>query len=140
MGNLHAVAASAVSVPSTAEIVVATMTAFNENTPAPSNPSLGNLPNTGAQGVYLGGAINITAVGAATATIRLRQGSLTGALVGVAQVNTLAAGIALGVDICELDPTFVQFPAIYVVTVQLSTSTATVNRVIFTAEDATSFE
>lgn len=141
MGNLHCVAASAVAIPSTAEIVIATMTAFNENTPAGSNLGLATQPG-GAQGVYLGGSINLTTAASATAiTLRVRQQSLTGTLVGLAQVIAIAAsttGIAL--DIGELDPTFVQTPAIYVITAQLNAGSATVNRVLFTAEEATSFE
>lgn len=140
MGNLHCVAVTGGAL-TTAESVVATMTAFNENTPAGSNLGLATQPG-GAQGVYLGGSINLTTAASATLiTLRIRQQSLTGALVGVAQaVAVLASTTGIALDIGELDPTFVQTPAIYVITAQLNAGTATVNRAIFTAEEATSFE
>lgn len=148
MGNLHCVSnvvagsVSPIAIPATTETVVATMTAFNENMPGGSGPSLGSTPSLGSQGVYLGGSINLTtAAGVSVATLRVRQGSLTGALVGAAQVVAVAASVTgIALDIGELDPTLVQTPAVYVVTIALTGGTGTVNRVLFTAEDATSFE
>ena len=77
--------------------------------------------------------------GVARHTIRVRQQSVTGPLVGVAQVVSVTA-VQTALDIGELDPTLIQLPAIYVVTMSVATGTAVVNRVVFTAEGATAFE
>jgi hypothetical protein len=144
MGNLHAVAASAVAVVSATETVIATMTAFNENEAAGAGGLSLGVGGVGPQGVYLGGSINVTATGTGTTlyTVRVRQDSLTGATVGVAQTVTAvsAAGQVTLMDIGELDPTLVQTPATYVVTLLTNSGAATVNRVVFTAETANSFE
>lgn len=141
MANLHAVAASAVAVASATETVIATMTAFNENSAVGAgSQGLAIAGGDGPQGVYLGGSINITPASATTVTVRVRKGSLTGAMVGVAQVATVGAAAVTNLDIGELDPSLIQTPAVYVVTVTTGTGTATVNRVVFTAETANSFE
>jgi hypothetical protein len=120
------------------------MTAFNENQSTGAGSQSLGVGGVGPQGVYLGGSINVTATATGTTlyTVRVRQGSLTGSLVGVAQALTAvsAAGQITQLDIGELDPTLVQTPAIYVVTVTTNSGAATVNRVVFTAEDANSFE
>ena len=131
MANLHSVAASAVNVPTTTETVIATVGPFNENQALP------------AQGVNFDGNINITTgTGTTAVVVRVRAGSLTGALVGVAQTQVATAGQTINIPISELDPTLVQANAIYVVTVQQTAASAngTVNRVIFACQDATAFE
>lgn len=132
MANQHSVAASAVNVPTTTETIIATIGPFNENQVAP------------AQGIAFDGNINMTIGTAGTAvTVRVRQGALvTGTLVGVAQAQTVTAGNTVNIPIAELDPTLVQVGAQYVVTVQQTAATAngTVNRVVFSCQDAVPFE
>jgi hypothetical protein len=132
MANQHSVAASAVSVPTTTETVLATIGPFNENQVTPS------------QGIAFDGNINLLAgTGATAATVRVRQGTgITGALVGVAQVQTVTAGNTVNIPIAELDPTLVQVGAQYSVTVQQTAATGngTVNRVVFSCQDAVPFE
>lgn len=132
MANLHAVAASAVTIPTTTETVVATLGPFTENQVSP------------AQGVAFDGNINITTgTGTTSVTVRVRQGTgITGALVGVAQSQVATAGQTINIPISELDPTLVQPNAQYVVTVQQAAASAngTVNRAIFCCQDATPFE
>jgi len=140
MPNLHAVAATTVAVPNLTETVIATMTAFDERY-SQGGPDFGQggQSTVGAQGVFLGGSINVTPSSAGLITIRVRQQSVTGPLVGVAQVVSVTA-VQTALDIGELDPTLIQLPAIYVVTMSVATGTAVVNRVVFTAEGATAFE
>lgn len=132
MANLHAVAASAVTIPTTTETVVATLGPFAENQVSP------------AQGVAFDGNINITTgTGTTSVTVRVRQGTgITGTLVGVAQSQVATAGQTINIPISELDPTLVQPNAQYVVTVQQAAASAngTVNRAIFCCQDATPFE
>lgn len=132
MANQHSVAASAVTVVTTAETVLATIGPFNENQAAGF-----------AQGVAFDGNVNMTVgTGGTLATLRIRNGGLTGALVGVAQAQTVAAGNQVNIPISELDPTLVQVGVSYVVTVQLTAASAnsTANRVIFSCQDATAYE
>lgn len=132
MGNLHAVAASAVTLVTTAETVVGTVGPFNENM----------VPQSG-QGVFLEGNINITpGTGTTAVVLRWRAASLTGALIGVAQTCSVTAGVASDIGCNELDPTLVQVGAVYVLTAQQTGATAngTCNRVVVTAESASSFE
>jgi hypothetical protein len=150
MSNVHAAAASAVTVVTTAETVVATVGPFNETAPAGAgSQALNTLPQgsatysqAGPQGVAVVGSLNITVgTGGTSVTVRVRQGSLTGALVGVAQVATVTAGNVVTLDVGELDASPVS-PATYVVTVAVAGASAnsTVNRALVTAQDATSFE
>lgn len=150
MANVHAVAASAVAVVNATETVVATLGPFNTVTAAGAgSQALNTLPSgsatysqAGPQGVALVGSLNITVGTSGVAVIvRVRQASLTGALVGVAQTTTVVAASVYSIDIGELDASPVS-PATYVVTVQVTSGSAnsTVNRVMLTATDATSFE
>jgi hypothetical protein len=132
MANQHSVAASAITVVTTNETILATLGPFNENQVPP------------AQGIAFDGNINITIGTAGTAvTVRVRQGTtITGALVGVAQVQTATAGQTINIPIAELDPTLVQQNAQYIVTVQVTAATgnSTVNRCIFSCLDSVPFE
>lgn len=133
MGNLHTVAAAAVTITTTTETVIATVGPFNVNVPA----AIG-------QGVMLDGSINLlVGTGATAAVIRVRSGSLTGALIGVAHTVTVTAGTTVELPIAELDAaSLVVAGDTYVVTVQMTgaSGNSTVNKVIFAAEDAVSFE
>ena len=132
MANQHTAAASAVTVPTTTETVLATIGPFNENQAAGFG-----------QGVAFDGNVNLTVGTAGTAaTLRVRNGGLTGTLIGSAQTQTVAAGNSVNIPISELDPTLVQVGVSYVVTVQLTAATAnsTANRVIFSAQDANAYE
>jgi hypothetical protein len=132
MANNHTVAASAVTVPTTTETVLATLGPFNEN-----------MAGEFAQGVACDGNINLTAgTGATAVTMRIRRGGLTGTLIGVASVQTVTAGNVVNIPIAELDPTLVQVGVTYVVTLQQTAASAngTVNRVVFSCQDATAYE
>lgn len=142
MSNQHAVSVTALSIPSTAEIVVMTMTPFSENNPVGAGGyALVGVPGVGGQGVVLDANLNITPSGAPTVTMRFRYTSLTGSLVvnSIATVTTLAA-VASTVSAFALDTTLQEANAVYVVTAQISTGTATVNYGVFTAQDATTAE
>lgn len=132
MANQHSVAVSAVNIPTTTETVVATLGPFNENQAAP------------AQGVAFDGNINITTgTGATGVVVRVRAGTTgTGTLIGVAQTQTATAGQTINIPIAELDPTLVQANAQYVVTIQQTAASAngTVNRAVFSCQDAVPFE
>jgi hypothetical protein len=144
MANQHAVSVTALTIPSTAEIVVATMTPFTENQQA-SAAGLGlGTPSAGGQGVVLDGNMNVAPSSAGTITVRVRYGSLTGALIAglpaAGLITTLAITVAQSVPIFVLDPTLIQAGVVYVFTAQLAAGTATVNYGVFTAQDANSFE
>lgn len=132
MANQHSVAVSAVNIPTTTETVVATLGPFNENQVAP------------AQGISFDGNINITSGTGTTALVmRVRSGTTTaGTLIGVAQTQSTTAGQTVNVPIAELDPTLIQANAQYVVTIQQTAASAngTVNRCIFSCQDAVPFE
>lgn len=131
MANLHTVSASAVNVPTTTETVLATVGPFSEN-------------QAGGQGVSFDGNINLTVgTGGTAATVRVRRGTdITGTLIGVAQSQTVVAANSVNLPIAELDPVTVQPNVTYVVTIQQTAASAngTVNRVVFSAQDATAFE
>lgn len=145
MPNQHAVSlgATPLAIPSTAEIVVLTMTPFSENQSAGTfqQSQVGANPNPGPQGVVLDANMNVTGT-TGTLTLRLRYGSLTGGLVvgSVATVSTIATGIAIYASAFALDTTLVQTNVVYVLTAQLGAGTGTVNAAVFSAQDATSFE
>jgi len=129
--NVHAVAASAVNVPTTTETVIATLTAFNEQ-------QAGEF----AQGVLIQATVNfLPGTGTTAVVLRIRKGSLTGTLVGVAQTTTVTAGAVTGLSCDELDTVLIQ-NVTYVLTAQQTGASAngTVNRVVLTAEDASAFE
>jgi len=144
MGNLHAVAISGASVAAATETVIATMTAFVEREGGVAGPDLNQTGGSGlgSQGIYLGGSINyLPGTGTTAVIVRVHQGTVTGPIVGVAQTVPAVAGTVMTLDIGELDPTLVQVPAVYVVSLQQTGGTAvgTVNRVVFTAEEASAF-
>jgi hypothetical protein len=132
MANLHAVAASAVTLVTTAETLLGTIGPFNENQAADFS-----------QGIAFDGNINVTpGTGATAVTVRVRRGGLAGTLIGVAQAQGVTAAVAANVPIAELDPTLVQVGVSYAVTIQQTAASAngTVNRVVFCCQDATSYE
>jgi len=95
-----------------------------------------------AQGVVIQANVNVTIGTSGTAIVlRVRKGSLTGTLVGVAQTITAAAGNTVAATVDELDTTLSQ-TVTYVLTGQVTAGAAnsTVNRAVLTAEDATAFE
>jgi len=146
MSNQHAVSTTGLAIPSTAEIVVCTLTPFTENNPvgAGGGPALAGIPGIGAQGVVLDFNMNITPSAGATCTIKFRYGSLTGAVIqgfpAGGTVTTLTTTIANGVAAWALDPTISEVNAVYVVTIAISSGTATVNYAVLAAQAATSFE
>jgi hypothetical protein len=132
VANLHANAASAVTLTTTAETVLATITAFNENT-------AGEF----AEGVLIQATVNLTLSAASTAVVlRIRKTGLTGTLVGVAQTVTVTASTTVQLSIDELDTGLVQPGVVYVFTaaVTAASGNSTANRAIITAEDASAFE
>lgn len=147
MANQHAVAVGispAVTVSAAVETVVATMTPFNENQPGGGAQGFQAVGTVGSQGVVLDANFNLTLGTAGTAVVaRIRNGSVTGALVGVAlTVPALGSGTTLNVTAYALDPTLVQVGVVYVFTLQVTggTGTHTVNYGVATAQDATSIE
>lgn len=120
-----------------------TMSPFSENNPtgAGGGPALTGIPGVGGQGVVLDGNLNVTA-STGTITLRLRYTSLTGSLVvnSVAQVVSTTTATAVAAPVFALDTTLVEVNAVYVLTVQLSAGTGTVNYGLLTAQAATSFE
>ena len=148
MANQHAVHAAAVSIPSTAEIVILTMTPLSENqggSGAQGPIGSGVTPAPGPQGVVLDANLNVTPSSGTTITLRFRYSSLTGTQIPTpfpagGLVQTLTTSIANVANAFAIDPTFVETNTIYVLTAQLSAGTATVNYAWMTAQDATSFE
>lgn len=108
MATTNAVASSAATnLPTTTETVVLTFTIPPENNP-------------GGEGVQIDANADFTAGTAATSAIlRVRQGSLAGAVVGNAIQSPVTAGIPNSLSGCVLDPTL-QYPVgnTYVLTVQ----------------------
>jgi len=146
MPNQHAVSVTAVAIPSTAEIVIATMTPFSENQPpgafsqALSAPS----PNPGPQGVVLDANLNMNITAGGLVTMRIRYGSLTGAVItgmpAGGLIVTAPAATAFTASAFALDPTLVEINAVYVLTVTSAGGVGNVAYGVFTAQDATSFE
>jgi hypothetical protein len=139
VANLHAVAASAVAVVNATETIIASMTPFGEY------ESIGGgdftINPVVPQGILLEGTVNITVGTSGVAVVlRVRNGGLTGALVGVAQTTTVVAASLYTISIVELDPTLIQAQALYVLTAQVTSGAAnsTANRVVFAAQAATS--
>ncbi len=83
------------------------------------------LAASGGEGVLVEGVVNFLAGTAATAVVlRVRQNTLTGTLVGVAQTYTLAAGATASIPFAVLDSSAASTPsAQYVVTVQQTAAT-----------------
>lgn len=149
MSNLHATQATAVTVVTTAETVIATLTPFTENQGL-ANAGTGDLRNLqvasgpGAQGVLLSLIANcLIGTGATAAVLRLRVNTLTGTIIATTQTLTVVAGQTVNLDAMWLDavlsyPNGVQ----YVVTLQMTgaSGNTTVNLAVLTGEDANSFE
>lgn len=115
-----AMVVSSQTITTTTETVVATAPAASFYTP-------------GSNGVSISGVVNFTMGASGTAvTVRVRQGSLTGPLVGNAVVETLAAAAIANIPYEAEDTS--GFPqaagSIYVVTVQATAATGndTVNQ------------
>lgn len=149
MSNLHATQATGVTIVTTAETVIGTLTPFTENQGL-AGAGTGDLRNLqvasgpGAQGVLVSAAINILIGTSATALVlRLRANTLTGAIIPTTQTLTVVAAQTITADACWLD-TVLSYPQgiQYVLTAQLTAASAnsTVNLAVFTAEDANSFE
>jgi|SRR5579859_1374173 len=101
------VSSAATNVPTTTETVVLTFTI-----PPEANP--------GGEGVQIDANVTFTSGAAATAAIlRVRQGSLAGAIVGNAIESPVTAALTESLSGCVLDPTL-QYPAgnTYVLTLQ----------------------
>lgn len=103
--------ATAVNVPTTTETVAVASPLFVTNNPA-------------GQGVLISGIVNILAGTSTTAVVvRIRQGSVTGTLVGVATTHTLAAGASANIAFEALDSSALALNtgsagSVWVVTVQ----------------------
>lgn len=119
------------TVTTTAETVIGAITPFNVGNPA-------------GEGVYLAGDVNVlTGAGTTAVTLRIRNGSLTGAIVGNPQAFPQTASVEAQVGTAGLDPTALAGALVtYVLTYQATgaTGNATVQQSTFTAESATSFE
>jgi len=149
MPNQHAVsiplASLPFSIPSTAEIVILTMTPFSENQPpgAFSQALAAPSPNPGPQGVVLDANLNVTAT-TGTITLRFRYTGLTGGIVvgtpTTGYITTTTTAVAVTAPAFGIDPTLVELNAVYVLTAQLSAGTGSVSYAMMTAQDATSFE
>jgi hypothetical protein len=104
------------------------------------NPYVGLEHSGPGNGVKLSGIINITPGASTTAgVIRVRQGSLTGAVVGLSQTSALAAGVPQTLTYDEFDTS--RYPAaggVYVLTLSTTAATAvgTVNVATLTTDGA----
>lgn len=132
MPNAHANAVSGGTLVTTAETVLATLTAFNEN-------EAGEF----AEGVLIQGSTNLLiGTGGTAVVLRIRKASLTGALVGLAQTVTVAAASVVGLSIQEVDPVLIQPGLVYVLTASVTgaSGNSTNNRSVIVAEGITAFE
>ena len=90
------------------------------------NSFVGGEHSGAGNGVKLSGIINITPGATTTAgVVRIRQGSLAGPIVGLAQTSALAAGVPQTIAYDEYDTT--RYPAgggIYVVTLSTTAASA----------------
>lgn len=147
MANQHVVRASAVTLVTTAETVLANLGPFaiNQGVPGASGDlrQLQPAQGPGNQGVLLIAQWSITVgTGGTTLTMRVRQNSLTGALVDAALPFTVSAATFYQNGVW-LDPTLNYVTGItYVVTGQVTGASAnsTVNVITASCEDCTSFE
>jgi hypothetical protein len=125
---------------SSTTIANATVVTTAETTACSVGPVVYDLPVTGAQsnagqGLTITASINATNSAAATAaTLRVRQGSIAGPIVGVAETTPATASVAQDFAIEVLDPSRVSAQSggvTYYVTIQYagSTGNATVNAV-----------
>jgi len=101
----------------TAETVVTTMPAIVYDLPQPTSGA-----GAGGQGVTITVSVNATnSAASTTATLRVRQGSLTGPIVGVGLVQPATPSVAQEFFIEEFDNSRVPAQAggvVYVVTIQ----------------------
>lgn len=124
---------SAQTLVTTAETVIATLTPFNVDNPA-------------GEGVLIQGDVNVSPGTAATQIVlRVRQGGLTGTLVGVAMPNSVAATNTYNIGSTWLDASalaLLDTGLTYVLTAQQTSATAngTVNAAIIAAGSTTAVE
>jgi hypothetical protein len=122
---------STVTVVTTAETVVATMPAIVYDLPAASSSGAG-----AGQGVTITASVNATnSAATTTATLRVRQGTLTGPIVGVGLVQPATPSVAQEFFIEEFDNSRVPAQSggvVYVVTIQYAgaTGNSTVNECV----------
>lgn len=122
---------STVTVVTTAETVVATMPAIVYDLPAATTSGGG-----GGQGVTITASVNATnSAATTTATLRVRQGTLTGPIVGVGLVMPATASVAQEFFIEEFDNSRVPAQSggvVYVVTIQYAgaSGNSTVNECV----------
>lgn len=122
-----------------------TVTTTAETTCGTVGPVVYDLPNTGTatsggQGVTVSAVINSTnGAGVTAATLRVRQGGLTGPVVGVAQGTIATPSVAQTFTIDELDTSRVSAQSgglTYFVTIQFTgaTGNATINECVISAQ------
>lgn len=122
---------STVTVVTTAETVVATMPAIVYDLPAATSSGAG-----AGQGVTITASINATnSAATTTATLRVRQGTLTGPIVGVGLVQPATPSVAQEFFIEEFDSSRVPAQSggvVYVVTIQYAgaSGNSTVNECV----------
>lgn len=122
---------STVTVVTTAETVVATMPAIVYDLPQPTSGG-----GAGGQGVTITASINATnSAASTTATLRVRQGSISGPVVGAALTQPATPSVAQEFFIEEFDNSRVPAQSggvQYVVTIQYagSSGNATVNECV----------
>ena len=118
------------------ETVILTTNAYTYDYP---NVFVGTEHAGSGQGVTISGVVDVNPVGTAgtAATIRVRQGSISGTVVGVAEVETVAAGNAYAIPYEALDTTRWAAQAgggVWVVTIQFTAATANSTVVNVTAD------
>lgn len=133
MANLHVNEASAVTLVTTAETVVATIA-----------PGL-NINAPGGEGLSISGFINVTTGTATTAVvIRVRKGTTTAdTLVDSALTHTIGAAVSASIPFGALDQAATSATAQqYVVTIQQTAATAngTVNYALINAQSGNAVE
>jgi hypothetical protein len=113
------------TVVTTAETVVLTCAPFTYDFP---NPYVGAEHSGAGQGVTVKGIVNVApaGTGATAATVRVRQGSVTGTVVGASLAQTVAAGNSTELTYWAQDTSRFAAQAgggVYVVTVQFTGAT-----------------
>ena len=117
--------AGPVTAVTTAETVLITSNPYVYDYP---NPFVGGEHSGPGQGVTISGTVDVTAAGTAASlvTIRVRQGSITGAVVGGAQTDVVTAGPGPVIPYEAVDTSRWCAQAgggVYVVTAQVSSAT-----------------
>lgn len=118
------------------ETVILTTNPYTYDQP---NPFVGTEHTGGGQGVTVSGVVDVNPVGTAgtAATIRVRQGSISGAVVGVAEPMTVAAGNAYAIPYEALDSTRWAAQSgggVWVITIQFTAATANSTVINVTAD------